>query len=195
MLIRLESGSDYWLQFQGKGQNLWFLQLRKALQHKIKATSSRSLYLGFRRALFDLLLREATNRLARQYFREHNKTEITRSIFYVSYTSVKHWISQDYYLTGLQCLDLIELESKRFYNYCAKFFKAVWPRESSILDSTHDAVENRLENGDFDLLLTTPVDPKALTSKELAAEYGAWLSRVRKVSTSKKPNYSCTTNG
>jgi hypothetical protein len=98
----------------------------------------------------------------------------------VSYTSVKHWIRQDYHLTGEQCLDLLERESRRFIAYCYDFFEVVWPRESNIITTTHRRVQDRLDNGTFDFLFTTPVDPQVLTPKELAAEFGAWLASVRR---------------
>jgi hypothetical protein len=176
MLIRFDGEPDFWLQFQGKGQNLWFVQLKKALQHKIKARSSQTLYLGVRKSLFDLFLRQATNNLARRYFREHDKTEIIRPIYYVSYTSVNDWTKRGYALNGIDCFELLELEDKRFYNYCYAFFEAVWPREERVL---RDAID-RMKDRDFWMCHTTPVDPKALTSKEIAAEFGATLNEIRR---------------
>lgn len=179
ILFRFDGEADIWFQFQGKGQNLWFQQLHSALQHKIKATSSRSLYLGVRRALFDLILRHETNKLACYYFNNlysGDRPAITRQINYVSYTSVNEWIKRDYHLTGLQCFDLLELESRRFYDYCYNFFQAVWPREESIINTTF----HRLDDHAFNFFLTTPVDRLALTPKEVAAEYGAWFAQVRR---------------
>jgi hypothetical protein len=177
ILWHSEDSADIWFQFQGKGQNLWFLQLRKALQHRISVHTSQALYLGVRKALFDLLLRQATNYLTGLYHeqRETEPTEIHRQIIYVSYTSITDWIKHDYHLSGVQCLDLLFLESKRFHNYCYGFFKAVWPREERVLSQAVDRMKWR----EFKTLTTAPVDPNALTSKEIAAEFGATLMESR----------------
>jgi hypothetical protein len=105
LLIPIDGQADLWFQFQGKGQNLWFLDLRKALQHKIRVHTSQTLYLGVRRSLFDLLLRQASNLFAGLYQKQRQtaQVEIRRGIHYVSYTSVTDWIKRDYRLSGLQC--------------------------------------------------------------------------------------------
>jgi hypothetical protein len=193
ILFRFDGEEDIWFQFQGKGQNLWFQQLRSALQHKIKATSSRSLYLGVR-ALFDLVLRHETHKLARFYF--NGSPSIIRPIRYVSYTSVKHWIRQDYHLTGEQCLDLLERESSRFIAYCYHFFKAVWPDEMNLIAITYRRLKGHIDDHNFEIPLTTPFDPLLLTPKEVAAEYGAYVRLCpAEENISKKPNYFYRTNG
>jgi hypothetical protein len=178
ILFRFDGEEDIWFQFQGKGQNLWFQQLRKALQHKIKASSSRSLYLGVRKALFDLVLRHETQKLVRYYF--DGSPTVIRPIRYISYTSVKDWIKNDYSLNGEQCFDLLERESSRFIAYCYDFFEAVWPRESNLITTTRNRLRDHINDHGFDFFLTAPVDPLLLTPKEVAAEYGAWFAQVRR---------------
>jgi hypothetical protein len=67
-------------------------------------------------------------------------------------------------------------ESRRFYNYCYNFFKAVWPLEERVFSN---AVQN-MKWREFTTLLTRPLDPDSLTSKEIAAEFGATLMESRK---------------
>jgi hypothetical protein len=161
-------GFDLCYQYQCKGLTGFNYNLRKALEHRISKKTSKTLYLTVRKDLYSLVVRDSVNRFICRYG-DGIKNEIPRIISYVSLTSVRHWIHKNYLLTPVQVWDLLEAESKRFWAYWYKFFKAAFPIEQRI----HFRADELFQQSRGSYL--NPPPPNFTSSKDIALQYGQFL--------------------
>jgi hypothetical protein len=146
--------------------------LRKALEHRISKKKSKTLYLTARQDLFSLVVRDSVNGHICQYGKGI-KNEIPRVISYVSLTSVRHWIHNNYQLSPDQVWDLLDSEHKRFWGYWYKFFKAVFPIEQGI----HFRADELFQQSRASYL--NPPPPNFTSSKDIALQYGQFLIQAK----------------
>jgi hypothetical protein len=166
------NGDDLCFQFQCKGLTGFYYNLRKALQHRVSKKTSKTFYLNVRRDLFSLVVRDSVN----DFICQHGKgleNEIPRGTFYVSLTSVRHWIHKDYLLDPPQVWDLLVAESKRFWNYWYSFFRAAFPIEHKI----HFRANELFKQSRAPYL--NPAPPNFTSSKDIALQYGQFLIQAK----------------
>jgi hypothetical protein len=177
------NGVDLCFQFQCKGLTCFFYNLRKALQHRVSKKTSKTFYLNVRKDLFSLVVRDSVNGFICQYC-EGIKNEITRFIRYVSLTSVRHWIHNNYLLDAVDVWDLLEAESNHFWNYWYRFFKVAFPIEQKI----HFRADGLFKQSRASYL--NPPPPNFTSSREIALQYGQFLIQAKA-----EDNYSDSESG
>ena len=164
------NGADLCFQYQCKGLTGFNYNLRKALEHRISKKRSKTLYLTIRQDLYSLVVRDSVNRFICKYG-QGIESEIPRGTFYVSLTSVRHWVHNNYLLDPVQVWDLLEAESKRFWAYWYSFFKAVFPIEQRI----HFRANELFQQSRADYLKP----PSFASFKDIALRYGQFLIQAK----------------
>jgi hypothetical protein len=177
------NGGDLCYQYQCKGLTCFFYNLRKALQHRVSKKTSKTFYLNVRKDLFSLVVRDSVNSFICQYC-EGIENEIPRETFYVSLTSVRHRIHNNYLLDAVDVWDLLVAESNHFWKYWYSFFKTAFPIEHKI----HFRANELFKQSRASYL--NPQPPNFTSSKEIALQYGQFLIQAKT-----ENNYSDSESG